>query len=90
MVHIVLVWQKQGGSSPVRSRLHVEEHAGLKADQRPRRIPGSPYIPPPYSPGQSARCHHQCVRSHTHGRPRDQRGLLQRLKVPSLESGQGG
>ena len=26
--NLVLVWKKQGGLSPVRSRLRVEEHAG--------------------------------------------------------------
>ena len=45
---------------------------------------------PPYPPGQSIHHHHQCVCSHTHSRPCDQRGLLQQLKVPPLKSRQRG
>ena len=56
----------------------LEEHAGQQADQPPRGTLGSPHVPPPCLPGQSIRHHHPCLRSHTHGRPRYQKGLLRR------------
>ena len=89
-IHLVLVWHRQGGSSPFQRRLHVEEHAGQQADQPPPRTLRSPHALPPYPPGQSIHHHHQCVCSHTHSRPCDQRGLLQQLKVPPLKSRQQG